>query len=190
MKKRHLFIGCIIMLSMIMFSNANAQSSEKDKASAKIFVQQFYDWYVVLYNTPVKKNALPKTEAAIKKHLGFFESRLSNSLIHEAWTQARAKGEIVGLDFDPFLAAQDIGLSYVAGDVKKIGNKFQVDIHSGLASKSKQLIPTGKVTVIAEVEKSDGVWNFTNFYYPEGQKMSNLMKMLANLRKQRGEFGN
>jgi hypothetical protein len=191
MKKKYFFIGYVILLGMVVLSNANAQPLNdplKDRADAKAFVQQFYDWYVIFYNKPFnKKNAVAADEAAIKKHIGFFEYRLSNAIITYEWEHNRAKGKNAGLGFDPFLAAKHNRFTYVADVVKQVGYTFLVDIHSDIATKSKQLILAGKTTIIAEVIKDDGRWQFNNFYYPAGQKTSNLMEMLASLRKKRRE---
>jgi len=194
MKKKYFFIVYATLLAMVVLSNANAgplNDPLKDRADARAFVQQFYDWYVVFYNKPFnKKNSVAADEAAIKKHSDFFYTRLSNSIISNEWEQNRAKGKNIRLGFDPFLAANDTRFTYVAGTVNQKGYTFLVDIHSDIATKPKNLILAGKTTIIAEVIKDDGRWMFTNFYYTAGQKTSSLIEMITSLRKQRGEHGN
>ncbi len=169
MKRRHLFIGCMTMLSMIMFSIANAQSSN-DAASAKAFVQQFYDWYLPLSNKPTdRKNPVAADVVALKQKPEYFDKQLREALLADAVAQSKFPGEIVGLDFDPFTAAQDDVLKVKLGGVKQLGSRYVV------------VVDANRVT--AEVVKAGSDWKFTNFIYP-GAK-ANLMQTLADLRKER-----
>ncbi|HEX9510533.1 MAG TPA: hypothetical protein VF939_08620 [Puia sp.] len=108
----------IIFLSVIIFSNANAQSSIDTKESARIFVQKFYDWYFPLFAAPGgKKDTIPSSTVAINQRGEYFDIPLRKALIDDAKAQSKAT-ELVGLDFDPFLNAQDVALGYQTGSVK------------------------------------------------------------------------
>lgn len=174
------------MLSVAVFSKVNAQPSVQDKADVKAFVQKFYDWYVVLYTAPVnKKNPACSCEIPTKQHPEYFDLSLRKALKDDFAAQAKVKGEIVGLDSDPFLGGQDIGLGYQAGNVKNIGNKFLVDIHDIDKGKSEKEKLAAPVTVIAEVAKSNEHFVFTNFIFLIDGKRFSLLKMLKDLSDER-----
>jgi hypothetical protein len=54
-------------------------------------------------------------QIAMEKQGSQFESGLLAALKEDVAAQAAAKGEIVGLDFDPFLNTQDPAESYEVG---------------------------------------------------------------------------
>jgi len=184
MNRRYFLKGYIIILSMIMFSNVNAQSNDKEDARA--FVQKFYDWYIVLSEHPInKKNPTTSDVVAVNQHAEYFDGQLRKGLIDDHIAQSKVKGEIVGLDFDPFLAAQDNGFDYQAGNIKQVGNNFFIDIHCAAKGNSKKAILASQIAVIAEVTKIGTSWKFTNFIYPVDGRKDNLMQILTNLQKER-----
>jgi len=169
---------------MVMFSNANAQSSN-DKESGRVFVQRFYDWYNQLASSfvPVKKNGVRSPDIiALKQHSEYFDASLSKAIIDDYDAQSKVRGDIVGLDFDPFLNAQDTGFEYQTGNVKQTGNRFFVDVHCGAKGKRKETLAT-KTVVIAEIVKEGTSWKFTNFMYPIDGRQDDLMQMLGTYKK-------
>lgn len=72
-----------------------------DAAQAGAFVQSFYDWYV---------KAEIDSDAALKKKPAYFSPELTKALKADAVAAAKSPGDIVGLDFDPFLNAQDVSV--------------------------------------------------------------------------------
>lgn len=186
MNKRCFIIVGIVILSVTIFSKVNAQYSVKDKEDVKAFVQKFYDWYIVLYTAPVnKKHPVCSCEIPTKQHPEYFDPGLRKALMDDYTAQAKVKGEIVGLDSDPFLGGQDIGVGYQAGNVKNIGDKFLVDIHDIDKGKSEKEKLAAPVTVIAEVAKSNGHFVFTNFFFLMDGKRYSLLKMLKDLSNER-----
>jgi len=172
---------------MIMFSNVNAQSAIDDKESARVFVQKFYDWYTVLYTAPQKKGEIRATSIiAINQKSLSFDVLLRKALVDDDRAQSKVTDDIVGLDWDPFLTGQDIGVGYQTGNIKKAGNKFLVDIHNIERGKSKKAILASELLVVAEVAKLNRHWVFTNFLYPK-RGNDNLLLILRNLRKDRDE---
>ena len=182
--KKSYFSAIVILLITLAFSELTAQPQKNEKEDAKVFVQKFYDWYVALVNTPVKKKKGESCNcddvAALTQKSIDFDVHLRKAIIDDAKAQAKAN-EIVGLDSDPFLAAQDIGFGYQAGTVKQVGQKFYVDIHYAEISKSKKQILAGPVAVVAEVTKTNGRWIFTNFIYPVDGRRDDLLTILKNL---------
>jgi hypothetical protein len=171
---------------MIMFLDVNAQHAVNDKEDARVFVQQFYDWYVNLYMAPMdKKHPVTSCEIAIKQRPEYFDSGLRKALTDDYTAQARVKGEIVGLDSDPFLGGQDIGLGYQTGSVKNIGNKFLVNIHDISKGKPEREKLAAPVIVVAEVAKLNGHFAFTNFIFLIDGKPYGLLKMLKGLSNER-----
>jgi hypothetical protein len=190
MKTKHISVIGIIILSM-MFMNAKAQSSP-DKESARIFVQKFYDWYYacISANTPGNKNAKLFTfrNVVIQKP-EYFDVSLRKALIDDNEAQSKSN-EIVGLDFDPFLNAQDVGLKYTAMRVKQDGDKFLVNVHTTNAAQSNNSVIAFKLAVIAEVIKKDSGWQFVNFIYPSKDGGTNLLSVLDPSGKNSGEKKN
>jgi hypothetical protein len=184
MNKRGFIILSIAILSVVMFSDVKAQSSVKDKDSAKAFVQKFYSWYVALYNKDTPKSDL----VALKKYPAYFDTVLSSAIMRDYSEQPKNAGEILGLDADPFLSAQDTGFDYQAGDVKQVGDKFLIDIHSGTLGEPKKEILKSETILIAQVANVNNQWKFINFLYPAKQGGGNLLTVLASLRKDRQEW--
>src|ERR1700679_2038530 len=115
MNKKRFSIVIVIILSMAMFSCERASKTKiDDKESARVFVQKFYDWYNALSNaeTPDKNDVVPAETVALNKKADYFDVPLRAAIIEDQNAQAKVPGEIVGLDSDPFLNAQDIGFSY------------------------------------------------------------------------------
>ncbi|MES2426843.1 MAG: hypothetical protein V4560_07695 [Bacteroidota bacterium] len=183
MKRKSFTVIGLIMLSIVMSLNVRAQSSPNDKTIVKAFVQKFYDWYVPLYNAEKVSYV-----GAINKEPAYFDFKLIHVIIRDYKEQPDGAGEILGLDFDPFLGAQDTGWDYQAGNVNQTGKKFLVDIHGASTGKSKKEILAAKVHLIAEVQKTEGQWKFTNFIYPDTKYPIDLLTLLTNLRKDRNEW--
>ena len=177
------------MMCMALFSTVNAQPSIKDKEDVKAFVQKFYDWYVVLYTAPInKKHPVCSCEIPVKQRPGYFDPRLRKALMDDYAAQAKAKGEIVGLDSDPFLGGQDIGLGYQTGNVKNIGDKLLVDIHDITKGKSEKEKLAAPIVVVAELAKSKEHFVFTNFFFLMDGKKYSLLKMLNDLSNERKKY--
>ena len=80
--------------------------------SSHDLASQFYKWYVPIV---ISKNSAHSLQIAMEKQGSQFESGLLAALKEDVAAQAAAKGEIVGLDFDPFLNTQDPAESYEVG---------------------------------------------------------------------------
>jgi len=189
---RYFLFLSVIMINMVTLLESYAQAPITEKASAGIFVQKFYDWYVPLYNAPTKLK--PKGVScdcadiiALKQKPEYFDPILLKAILDDSNAQAKVKDDDVGLDFDPFLSAQDIGFIYQAGNVKQVKDSFFVDVHYAFEGKSKKEVLASGIAVITEVVRSGTNWKFSNFIYPAdgNQKQTDLLKLLANLRNSR-----
>ena len=119
-----------------------------DQDSCRRFVQAFYDWYAPL--TQKETNA-PTWERALREKRDAFTPALWQALENDARAQAQAQGDIVGIDFDPFLGSQDPAAHYRIRKVTVQGGKCS----AGIAN------------AVAELIYTNGHWRFTNVRYPE-----------------------
>jgi hypothetical protein len=89
-------VGALVAFAAVTLS-ADAQGPTYGEASAKRLVQGFYDWYVP---RALKGDAVG---LALSSKASAFAPRLSKALKEDQAATAQSPGEIVGLDFDPFL---------------------------------------------------------------------------------------
>ena len=170
---REAVICCAILLSLTTIALAQTTSSEKLETSARHFVQSFYDWYAPV---AVSENKEPAWKIAIAKRNSFFDPHLRQALELDLAAQAKSPGQIVGLDFDPFLNSQDPDKKYKAAKVSAHGGRVLVDVYA------VQRNTADKPAVIAEIEERSGSWVFVNFLYPDN---GDLLAVLSRLRKYR-----
>jgi hypothetical protein len=159
------------LLSLNQVSAATASSCDSGPSSAKAFTQGFYDWYV----PEVGKKDLPWT-TALEHSPTFFRPGLAKALLDDAKAQAASPGDIVGLDFDPFLYAQDPADSYSTGSATEKNGNCRVQI----LAKSGTRPP--KQATVAVVAGTEGHWQFQNFEYP---KFGDLLTILGRLKADR-----
>jgi hypothetical protein len=93
-------------LTLLVITISFRAQSKTPPASRKVaFVQSFYDWYLPIARDGHLKEAA--STVAIKRRPEFFDKSLLRALQNDAAAQARAVGEIDGLDWDPFLTGND-----------------------------------------------------------------------------------
>ena len=97
--------------------------------------------------------------------------------------QAKAPGEIVGLDFDPFLNSQDPCERYEVGLITQKGETYLVNVYAICSGKKSSV-----ADVVPEVLHKGSQWEFINFRYPnQAQQYHNSADLLSILRIQREE---
>ncbi len=145
------------------------------------FVQAFYDWYGPIAD----KQSGGAMETIMKKKGSLFSNELRTRLLDDSAAQAKAKGEIVGLDFDPFLNTNsDVAKKYLATKVVQKGNDYWVDVY-GVFSGKKSATPT----VTPAVGFVNGKCVFVNFHYggkdvlPVNENLISVLKSIADDRK-------
>jgi hypothetical protein len=126
----------------------------------------------------LKANEAPAWNVALKFRREAFSVTLFRALKEDSDAQARASGEIAGLDFDPFLNTQDPCDRYRVGAVASQGAGFRVAIY-GMCSGRRDERPV----VIAEVERQRGSWVFADFLYPTIR--TDLLRTLKALKAER-----
>ena len=161
---------CCLLLALPFSVKAQSGSETNASDSVKKFVQGFYDWYVP---KALSSRSAPAWSAAIKEKGSCLSPVLGRKLREDSEAQAKAEGEIVGLDFDPFLNGQDPGRHYSVGNVVPKGESYLVEVHHVIAGK-----PEEKTTLTAEVTGKNGQWYFVNFIYPDGHNLLGVLKAL------------
>jgi hypothetical protein len=145
------------------------------RADPARFVQDFYDWYAPLAARQQDGDAL---YSVLRERPSALSPQLRRALQADAAAAAVAQGEIVGLDFDPFLASQDPCERYVVGRSTKTDSGEGVDVHSVC---SGQRSTTPDLTV--DLAPAGGAWVITNVRYPGGR--GDLLATLRDLANQR-----
>jgi len=168
------------MLWLMLATAATAQVPfrSQDESSCRRFAQEFYDWYVPFTQ---KRLHMPAFNMALKWKADVFSSELLQALRTDAEAQARVKGEIVGLDFDPFVGSQDPADHYEARQPTLEGGKCTVEVWR--ASPTDRAAKLNRPEAVAELKEQNGQWRFVNFRYPIGGP--DLLRLLANLREER-----
>ena len=161
----------IILLTAIMLLSMgqNCFADPTEEQIRKV-VTGFYDWYVPLALADQKE---PASNIALKTKAELFHPTLLAALRKDAEAQSAAKGEIDGLDFDPFLNTQDPAPSYTIGKIRKQKDLYWVEVYP-----RDQRGKRGKLAVKPQVAVENGKCVFVNFYYPEGGNLREILRRL------------
>ncbi|MGH9406014.1 MAG: hypothetical protein ACRD3D_09295 [Terriglobia bacterium] len=166
----------LLLAGSLCLPQAHGSNNGNAAEIVKGFVQGFYNWYVP---GALKTQETPAWSVALKYKRSTLSPTLFRALKEDSDAQAKASGEIVGLDFDPFLNTQDPCDRYEVGAVTPQKAGFQADIYGVCSGKRNE-----KPDVVAEVARQqDGSWAFTDFVYPAIHR--DLRGTLAALREQR-----
>jgi hypothetical protein len=149
------------------------KAPEDARASVRTFVQDFYTWYV----PRARDDSAAAMNGVLRARSDALAPELAAALKEDLAAQEKASGEIVGLDFDPFLASQDPCERYEVGEVKAQGSRYRVAIH-GVCSGTRSSQPE----VTAEVAKQNDRWTIVNLHYAEGADLSSQLKLLRDAR--------
>jgi hypothetical protein len=140
-------------------------------AAARTFVDDFYAWYTPIANG---SNGAPAWYTVLDQRPRVLSDALLRALRRDRDEQAKAVGEIAGLDFDPFLASQDPCTRYVAGDSVQSGRTYRVSVF-GVCGGKRHPQPD----LVAEVARRDSSWVFVDFHYP-GADGGHLLGILSS----------
>ena len=169
-------IKILILICFFLALSSSVARCEDMPGSCRKFTQEFYGWYVPLILND-KRGVEAASSWAIKLRPTSFSRELLNALTEDMKEQRKAPGEIVGIDFDPFLNSQDPASEYAVGKVSVKNGKCFADTHS---------VDSGKrslnAEVVTELQFKQGKWSFTNFHYA---KKTNLLGILKGLKAER-----
>jgi hypothetical protein len=166
-----LLIPCAILVITTGCANSPTGARSDETEACRQFVQAFYDWYVPL--TQAQTNGTP-WGLAVQSKADMFDPGLVRALKADSDAKAQAKGDLIGLDFDPFEGSQDPADHYEARKVTWQGNKCLVEIWPSPADPAEK---TGKPDAVAELLRENGHWRFLNFRYPA--QNTDLLGILA-----------
>jgi len=160
------------VLTLALGAVAAGCPAQQPQASAVQFVQQFYDQYLqASANEP--RQAMSQL---LTRKPPVFTSTLSALLNWNLRAQASSPGEQRGLDFDPFVNAQDPCDHYFARPTEGQGAHVLVNVY-GICARTADSLPA----VVADVVQISGRWTFSNFRYP--RQHADLVALLSDLRR-------
>lgn len=171
---KNLVTSSLMLIATAATIPIQAGQPVSESQAAQAFVQDFYTWYL---QEAKKDHDMDLSDFAIKARPGSFSAAMLKGLKEDEAAQAKTPDEVVGLDFDPFLNAQDICEPYKTGQVTPAGTTFKVEIFGACPEPNSK-----QPDVIAVVEKQKGAWVFVNFAYPGN---GDLFSVLAELKKER-----
>jgi hypothetical protein len=126
--------------------------------SVRKVVQRFYDWYVPRAAKPRGRDMI--MVAATHGPVAF-DAELVRWLRIDSTARARAKGEVDGLDGDPYLNSQDPCDSYSAQNATAAGQSFMVPV-LGKGGCEARKVPD----IIVEIANRGGRWTILEFRDP------------------------
>ena len=165
----------MLLLALPYSLQAQTKGSQEVSESLRRFVQEFYNWYVP---RALSDNAGPAWELALKHKRSVFGSQLAKALREDSAAQAKSPGEIVGLDFDPFLNSQDPAERYEVERITQECASYWADIYGVWSGKKRE-----KPDVVAELLQKNGRWFFVNFHYPEDRDLLTVLRLLRESRQ-------
>jgi hypothetical protein len=164
-----MYFRALLSIALLVCLPLHAGGGQVQSAASE-FVANFYRWYVALAHEDHKE---PPFALALRRDASIFSPELLKALGDDASAQAKASGEIVGLDSDPFLNSQDPDELYEVGSVTQKGGHQFFSLH-GVSGGRRQSQPS----VIAEVEQKSGHWVFVNFHSADGSDLLSVLKKL------------
>jgi hypothetical protein len=161
-----------ILFGFLLLSVSAAGADEAGQKRAAAFAQKFYDWYVPVLLKPGKGDA---SDVAIAKRGALFDPALLKALKEDAEAQAKTPDDIVGLDFDPFVNAQDPDDKYGVGRVTESDGLYLVEVYGSRKGKRE-----AKPSVTVELKPVKDSFVFTNFRYGSDGDLVTVLKQLAD----------
>lgn len=161
----------------VVQAQVQARNESGQEKSCREFVQGFYDGYFDQLNRVSNATNAPSTvDGILERKPMILTPQLARLLREDAQAAVRNKGEIVGLDFDPFINAQDWEGKYLVQGVTISGQNCRASVW-GTDSGAKREI------VDPELNFINGQWVFVNFHYPgnANPRDENLIDMLMAL---------
>lgn len=136
-------------------SPAGGADAPADSAAVR-FVRSFYQ----AYGPRGAASGLAAVDSLLVEQPTLFTPELLTALRRDAAARAAAKGEIDGLDWEPFLNTQDPCQQYVVGAATKVATHVRVSVHAICDGKR-----SATAAVVAEVAPMGSSWAFANFLY-------------------------
>lgn len=164
----------IPLILMIALVPAPAREP-RPEAAVKAFVQAFYRWYAPI---AASSDPGPSARVTVERRPDCFSPALRRALEADFAAQRQAKGEMVGLDFDPLLNSQDPGRFVFIRRIEARGHEYWVHAANHYGGRKDQ--GSRFVAVVAHLK---GHWVFTNFRYGPGRDLVAILERLKADRK-------
>jgi hypothetical protein len=149
----------IIALLAVLTISIVSLNAQRSSPTPQQFVKQFYvDFYPQYLKYMSSKDRSLSDYKKLFERKKYFSSRLSSCLIENERRQLAAKGRIAGLDFDPFIDAQDDVGSPIVGENKKVNNKYFVLVNFSMCPNHQ---------VVVELASGPEGIVISNFIYPD-----------------------
>lgn len=167
-------VCCGLIISMA--SSLYSQKPPDMENSCRTFVQQFYDWYLPKARTSKGR----ASDLVLRRKSAVLSPELAKGLKEDSDAQNKAKGELVGLDSDPFLNTQDPDFEKcVAGKPVCQAASCRVEVSCNFPGQQDGSRVTPELTF------NHGQWLFVNFHYHFDSGNDDLLNMLKGLRQER-----
>lgn len=171
-------IGCATLPSISCAAQAHHASAPEQPCRA--FVQSFYDWYIGHLNAQKGKQAsVGSTYDVVRLRPQLLTPDLRRMLTEDFRSQRHSE-EVTGLDFDPFLNAQDWEGKYTVENVTLSDDRCRASVWGTDGGKRREIVDPEAVLM-------GGRWVFVNFHYPgaASHDEENLVDLLKLLKRQR-----
>ena len=172
------------LLAATISLRAQEKTPQDIQQSCRTFVQGFYDWYVPRWmtNNLESSAAFKKWETSrdpLRQKTYPLSAELVRRLREDRAAQAKVPGELVGLDFDPYIGGNGGPLGrYVVGRITPKAGHYLAEVYL-------QPRPEGKRPVVAaEVAFVNERWLIVNFHYYiyDGAKLTHRYDLLGLLK--------
>lgn len=163
-----LVAACAVFLAAPLRAQPAADATAD---SVRRAVQAFYSWYVPRAR---QGGAGSPWMAAVRARPAAFAPAIARALRRDSVASSRSADEVVGLDGDPFLNAQDPCTRYVVRRVVRQGARYLADVvgEGGCARHTRP-------DVVVEVARVGGAWRLENFRYRD--PADDLLSLLRRL---------
>ncbi|MFN8012262.1 MAG: hypothetical protein U0P81_12905 [Holophagaceae bacterium] len=171
----------LLFLTVCLVLPAAAQPAKPpaEADAARKAAQAFYDWYAPM---AMKSSKEPAFERALRERSAALSEDLAKALAADAAAQRAVPDDIVGLDWDPFLNAQDSYPRYQTGTVTAKEGAFLVAMHGVVSGKR-----IGEAVFVVEMVPKGGRYLLANVRGAKGGDLMTSLRQLAEERRKTGK---
>lgn len=155
-----------ILFALLCPLVAPAQNKQASQKCPREFVEGFYRWYIPKTHDEKEDGV----DIVLKDRVSDFSPQIIR-LLNEDRAAQHACADLVGLDFDPFLASQDPDDRYEVGRITQKGETFLAEIFGVRDNYRRE-----KPDLVAEFTEVGTHWFFVNFHYPHGYDLLSILK--------------
>jgi len=185
----------IFSVLVLLFSSSVASAQGSPPAPAAVpavdpgkecaaQVQKFYAMYLKRTQASMNGGKSVSAQDSLKVDQTYYTPELYQALKDDLDASSKVADEIVGLDFDPVLNAQDVPNKVDLGPASVAGEKCQVKVFETWGAKKE-----AKPSATVELVHTNGQWLIANYHYdPAGIPANeNLLSILKTLKADRAK---